>query len=66
MADIETGESEVDIPSDDNMINFYWVRHAESVANLYNNKPTDKYPNKETDKNLLNERNNSRKQYINF
>jgi broad specificity phosphatase PhoE len=54
MADVEE-ESAVDIPSDDNMINFYWVRHAESVANLYNNKPTDKYPNKETDKNLLNE-----------
>ena len=30
---------------DPNAINFFWVRHAESVANLYNNKPTDKYPN---------------------
>ena len=27
-----------------NIINFYWVRHAESVSNLYNNKPTDNYP----------------------
>jgi hypothetical protein len=27
----------------ENDINFYWVRHAESVANLYNNKTTDDY-----------------------
>ncbi len=30
-------------PPADDTVNFYWVRHAESVANLYNNKPTDKY-----------------------
>jgi hypothetical protein len=31
---------------DTDYINFYWIRHAESVANLYNNKPTDKYDKK--------------------
>ena len=29
--------------SDTDHINFYWIRHAESIANLYNNKPTDNY-----------------------
>lgn len=39
-------------PPADDTVNFYWVRHAESVANLYNNKPTDKYPEKKTNSNL--------------
>jgi len=37
-------KNEEELPADDKVINFYWVRHAESASNLYNNKPTDNYP----------------------
>jgi broad specificity phosphatase PhoE len=42
-------DEEEPVKKEDEPINFYWVRHAESVANMYNNKPTDKYDEKVQD-----------------
>ena len=46
---VKKDEEEEPVKKEDEPINFYWVRHAESVANMYNNKPTDKYDEKVQD-----------------
>ena len=43
-----------------NQLDFYWVRHGESVSNLFNNKPIDLY----TDKKFITEFEDNLKKFI--
>lgn len=52
---IEKKTDQIEPKNKDSIYNFYWVRHAESVSNMFNNKPTDKYSDEKSNKELLTE-----------
>jgi hypothetical protein len=58
----KTSEAEKSSEADKTAIeqNFYWIKHAESTANLYNNEETDKYKDAGIQKELLDEKNEYR------